>query len=318
MVEVSSLLATGGRAADEAITTGDGAAARRRRTTRWAHRPGMGPRRHPLPRRRPDDVRSLPRSAVELDARQSQLASRLRVRSGSAKRDGDEVLRLDPTTGDVQGPGSMSASGPLKLQPADGACGYVPTRPTCASTRQPTPSPPPCPRLRSGPAPTAAGPSTAQSGSAAGDALHRYDPATVKPVAVVALTLDCGQVYATDDQSPWRGPTTRRPVRAAARPPRSSTPRSNPVGPPSTSPSTSVSRSSSPTAVFFPAFGGRTAVVLDTPTGTVVATPDLAVATRGSQSVLGDGAMWIPAQDANPALVFASTQPPTPSPTGSR
>ena len=145
----------------------------------------------------PDDVEPAagPPSSLQRDA--SQLA----VAFGSiwvSETDGDEVLRLDPTTGDVQARIDVGA-GPLKLQPADGALwvrtdeAYVridPATNTIAAT---------LPKTQVGPAANRSWTVDDALWICDATTLHRYHPATLTEVTVIPLDFDCGQVYATDD-----------------------------------------------------------------------------------------------------------------------
>jgi hypothetical protein len=193
---------------------------------------------------------------------------------------GTGVVRIDPSTGEVLATIDIGDS-PFKLQPADGRMwvraieAYVaidPATNTVVAT---------LPKADVGPA---ANRSWAVDGAmwiCDGQRLHRYDPTTVHPVAVVELGIDCGQVYAADDlvvawtynedegesgasAAVFIDPATNERLASVNLP--------VDVGVPVVLDG----------KVFFAGWGGSTAVVIDRATWGAAATPDLGRPTSGS------------------------------------
>ena len=111
---------------------------------------------------------------------------------------GGRIVRLDPESGAVTATVDVGEQ-PFKLQPADGRIWarlesrYVAIDPETGVIVT---------ELTKSDVGPEANRSWAVDGAlwiCDGRRLHRYDPATVAPVAVVELTIDCGQVYATDE-----------------------------------------------------------------------------------------------------------------------
>ena len=134
-----------------------------------------------------------------------------------SERIGDRVVRVEPNTGTVLAVVNVGSE-PLKLQPADGRMcvrttdAYVaidPATDTVTATLAKVDVSP------------AANRSWAVDGAlwiCDGQRLHRYDPVTVEPIAVVELEIDCGQVHATtepDRVDLQRGRRRIRRLRAA-------------------------------------------------------------------------------------------------------
>jgi hypothetical protein len=243
-----------------------------------------------------------------------------------SERFGHRVVRVDPGTGVVAATIDVGAD-PFTLQPADGrmwvrtADRYVAVDPATNTI--------------------VATVTKADVGAAAdrnwtvdgalwicdGQRLHRYDPTTAQPVAVLDLSVDCGQVYATpslviawsyneaDGESGTSAaaivdPATNKVVARVDLPVDVGVPvvldhavvfagygGSRPVRIP-------VVRH----AVFFPGAGGSRAVVVDPTTWTVAAVPDLGRAMSGSLIVTDGRCIYIPEADGVDVLVVdAST-----------
>jgi hypothetical protein len=108
------------------------------------------------------------------------------------------VARVDPDTGEVLARIPMS-SRPIKLQPADGRM-VVRTDDSYVAVDADTNTI--VGTLLKGDVGPNANRSWAVDGAlwiCDGQRLHRYDPATLRPVAVVELDIECGQVHATAD-----------------------------------------------------------------------------------------------------------------------
>ncbi len=127
-----------------------------------------------------------------------------------------------------------------------------------------------------------------------GTRLHRYDPSTLQPVAVVELGIDCVEVYATDD------------LVVAYRTDEDELFQSGVAAAAFVDPATNQVLATVPLpvdvgyvavlddAVFFPSHGGSTAVVIDRATWTVTATPDLGVATAGGLTATDGARIYVP------------------------
>ncbi len=205
---------------------------------------------------------------------------------------GGRIVRLDPESGAVTATVDVGEQ-PFKLQPADGRIWarlesrYVAIDPeTDVIVAELTKS-------DVGPE---ANRSWAVDGAlwiCDGRRLHRYDPATVAPVAVVELTIDCGQVYGTDElvvawsyneddgesgnsAAAFIDPVTNE-VQATIDLPVD-------VGVPAVLEDD----------VFFPGWGGSTAVVVDRAGWTVTDTPDLGRSTAGSLVVTDGQRIFVP------------------------
>jgi hypothetical protein len=216
--------------------------------------------------------------------------------------DGTGVVRIDPRTGEVLATIDIGDS-PFKLQPADGRMwvraseAYVaidPATNTVVAT---------LPKADVGPA---ANRSWAVDGAmwiCDGQRLHRYDPTTVRPVAVVELGIDCGQVFATDDlvvawtynedegesgtsAAAFIDPATNQRFATVNLP--------VDVGVPVVLDG----------AVFFAGYAGSTAVVIDRATWTSTATPDLGRPTGGSLLATDGDRIFVPTHHTGPQDVL--------------
>ena len=197
----------------------------------------------------------------------------------------NRVTRIDPETGEVLATIAMPSQ-PFKLQPADGrmvvrtADSYVTVDPatnTIVGTL-----------LKADVGPNA-NRSWAADGAlwiCDGQRLHRYDPATLEPVAVVELGIDCGQVHATTDvATAWTYNED---------PGESGQSRATFVDPTTNSVIATVDLSADAgvpivldDAVFFP--HGSTASVVDRATWTITATPNFGRPLDGGSQSAFDG-----------------------------
>jgi DNA-binding beta-propeller fold protein YncE len=213
-----------------------------------------------------------------------------------SQRNGTGVVRLDPGTGDVLATIDIGDS-PVKLQPAGGRMwvrageAYVaidPATNTVVATLAKSDVGPQANR------------SWAVDGAmwiCDGQRLHRYDPTTVRPVAVVELGIDCGQVFATDDlvvawtynedegesgtsAAAFIDPATNQRIATVNLP--------VDVGVPVVLDG----------AVFFAGYAGSTAVVIDRATWSVAATPDLGRPTGGSLVATDGEQIFVPTYHA--------------------
>jgi len=199
----------------------------------------------------------------------------------------DRVVRLDPDTGDVQATIDVGDA-PLRLQPADGsmwvrtASSYDEVDPdTNEVTRT-------LPKADVGPA---ANRSWAVDGAmwiCDGQQLHRYDPTTLTATATLDLELECGTVWADDDlvvawsyneDAGESGTSAAAFVDPATNTVLATVPLPVDVGGPAVLPD----------AVFFPGYGGTTAVIVDRATWTISATPDLGLTATGNGQPAFDG-----------------------------
>jgi hypothetical protein len=197
------------------------------------------------------------------------------------------VVRLDPDTGNVQAAIDVGDK-PLRLQPADGsmwvrtASSYVEVDPDTNDVTR---------TLAKADVGPAANRSWAVDGAmwiCDGRRLHRYDPTSLAATATLDLELECGTVWADDDlvvawtynedegesgtsAAAFVDPTTNTVLATVPLP--------VDVGGPV----------ALPDAVFFPGYGGSTAVIVDRATWTVSATPDLGVAGGGEGQPAFDG-----------------------------
>jgi hypothetical protein len=199
----------------------------------------------------------------------------------------NRVVRLDPDTGDVQATIDVGDK-PFRLQPADGsmwvrtASSYVaidPATDTVTATLA---------KADVGPA---ANRSWAVDGAmwiCDGRRLHRYDPTSLAAIATLDLELECGAVWADDDLVvawSYNEDAGESGTSAAA----FVDPATNTVLATVRLPVDVGGPVALPDAVFFPGYGGSTAVIVDRATWTVSATPDLGVAGGGEGQPAFDG-----------------------------
>jgi hypothetical protein len=212
------------------------------------------------------------------------------------------VVRVDPDNGKVLATIDVGP-GPAKLQPADGrmivrtAAAYVAIDPgTNAVTAT----------LAKADVGPEANRSWAVDGAmwiCDGRRLHRYDPATFTPTALLDLDVDCGQVYATGDlvvawnyneEDGQSGTSAAAFVDPAGDRFLATTPLPVDVGVP-------VVLADS---VFFPAhIDASTAVVVQRGTWTVIATPDLGRPTEGSNTGYDGRSIFVLTADNKDVLV---------------
>jgi hypothetical protein len=136
-----------------------------------------------------------------------------------------------------------------------------------------------------------------------GQRLHRYDPATLQPVATVELGIDCGQVHATDDLvTAW---TYNEDIAD------SGSSRAAFVDPATNSVQAAVDLAGDSTvpvvlddAVFFPPNYSQWATVVDRATWSVSATPDFGQPIEGRSQAAFDGtSIYIIAEQATGTIV---------------
>lgn len=199
----------------------------------------------------------------------------------------DRVVRLDPASGDVQATIDVGDK-PFRLQPADGSLwvrtdsSYVEVDPdTNEVTRT----------LAKADVGPAANRSWAVDGAmwiCDGRRLHRYDPTSLMATATLDLEVECGAVWADEDLVvAWSynedegesGTSAVAFVDPATNTVLATVPLPVDVGGPV----------ALPDAVFFPGYGGSTAVIVDRATWTISATPDLGVAGGGEGQPAFDG-----------------------------
>jgi DNA-binding beta-propeller fold protein YncE len=204
-----------------------------------------------------------------------------------SQRWSDTVLRIDSETGEVLARIEMP-SRPVKLQPADGAM-VVRTATSYEMVDAATNT------IVASLLKTDVGPeanlSWAVDGAlwiCDGRRLHRYDPATLTPVALIDLDVDCGQVYATADLAiPWsynEDPGESGASRAAF------------IDPATNSVIATVDLAADAgvpvvldDVVFFPPLLGTQASVIDRSTWTVTSAPDLGRFFDGGSQPAFDG-----------------------------
>ena len=219
----------------------------------------------------------------------------------------DRVVRIDPDSGDVLATIDVGDS-PLKLQPADGSMwvrttsSYVAIDPdsnTVSSTLA---------KADVGPA---ANRSWAVDGAmwiCDGRRLHRYDPTSLAPVAAVGIEHECGSVWADEDLVvAWTYNEDDGESGASAA--TFVDPASNSVLATVALPVDVGGPAVLADSVFFPGYGGSTAVVVGRTTWTVVATPDLGIAGGGSgQPAVHDGSIYVSTADRRDVLRVDSAE----------
>jgi hypothetical protein len=223
-----------------------------------------------------------------------------------SERFGDRVVRVDPETGEVVATVDVGSE-PVKLQPADGRMwvrtvdAFVAIDPNSNAVTA---------TLSKADVGPAANRSWAVDGAiwiCDGQRLHRYDPETLQPTALLELGIECGQVYATADLVvAWTyneddgesGTSAAAIIDPATNQLLATVDLPVDVGVPIVLDN----------AVFLPAYGGSQAVVVDRGTWTVSAIPDLGQPTGGSLSVSDGKLIFVPAADSADVLVVdAST-----------
>jgi hypothetical protein len=226
-----------------------------------------------------------------------------------------QVVRVDPDDGKVIATIDVGV-GPGKLQPADGRMivrtlgAYVAINPETNAVVGTLA------KADVGPAANRAWAVDGALWICDGRRLHRYDPATFTPTAVLDLDVDCGQVYATDDlvvawnynedpgpsgtsAATFVDPVGDRPAGTAPTPTSSprvlaTTPLPVDVGVPVVLPD----------SVFFHAqVDASTAVVVQRGTWTVTATPDLGRPTTGSNTGYDGRSIYVITDDYKDILV---------------
>ncbi len=209
---------------------------------------------------------------------------------------GTNVVRVDPDTGEILATIDVAAQ-PVKLQPADGrmwvrtADTYVAIDPATNTVTA---------TLRKADVGPAANRSWAVDGAqwiCDGQRLHRYDPTTLQPVAVIELGLDCGAVYATaklvvawtfNEDDGQSGTSAAAFIDPATNRIAATVPLPVDVGVPIVLDD----------GVFFPGHQTSTAVVVDRATWTVTATPDLGRPTRCSQCGFDGNSIYAATDDS--------------------
>jgi hypothetical protein len=219
------------------------------------------------------------------------------------EHDGSRVARLDPTNGAVLATIEI-AGGPVKLQPADGrmwgrthADAYFAIDPATNTITDTLP------REAVGPSADRAWAVDGGLWICDGQRIHRFDPATLQPLAVVELGIPCDMPGGTSDlivASTYNGDDGQSGTSAAA----------------FIDPSTNELLATVPLpvdvmigivlddSVFFAGEHGSQAVVVDRTTWTVRATPDLGRATGDLGTVEADAeSIYVPTLDATDVLV---------------
>jgi hypothetical protein len=224
-----------------------------------------------------------------------------------SERLADRVMRIDPTTGEVQATVDVGDA-PFKLQAADGrmwvrtASSYVAIDPaTNAATAT----------LAKADVGPSANRSWAVDGAmwiCDGRRLHRYDPKTVTLVATIDLEIDdCGAVYATPDLAvvwTYNEDAGQSGTSAAA----FVDPKTNAVLATVPLPVDVGGPVLLPDSLFFAGYQGSTGVVVDRATWTVKATPDLGVPGGGTGQSVADGtSIYVVTEDEQDVLRVDST-----------
>ncbi len=207
------------------------------------------------------------------------------------------VVRIDPESGEILARIAVG-EGPLKLQPADGKI-WVRTQDAFVRIDPETNE-------------VDATLSKAEIGPAAnrnwaldgtmwicdGQQLHRYDPTTIEPVAVIDIDIPCEYVYATDDLVvAWTyndDPSLRvDPATVMIDPATNQVLATIPL------PNDVVFPAVFQDRVFFAGLDTPTAVVIDRATWTISSTPDLGRAT-GKGGIVSDGELiFVPTGDGD-------------------
>lgn len=215
------------------------------------------------------------------------------------------IERLDPATGDVVATIDVGALA-FKMQPADGRMwvrtpdAYVAIDPATNAVDVTLA------KVDVGPD---ANRSWAVDGAmwiCDGTRLHRYDPTTLAPVALIDLDIACDQVVATEELAvafTYNEDDGESGTSAAVL----VDPATNAVLHTVSLPMDALTPVVLDGVVYVPGNGNDDAATIDRATGAVSAAPSLGRAVRGSQAVSGGEVIFVPAKDSDEIVVVDAT-----------